>query len=232
MSLIAYARHYNTNYFKKWVCTTALPFLHRNRKSHAEQHQQSTLYVPPQFVVKLGAAPCPPVAAEVAVALASPVPTPAKKESPPVPPPAKPEPQPSPGYEAAKRFTFEGQSLRTVEHNGEVWFVASDACEILGIVNTSQAIQGLDSADKGTGSAPTLGGVQQVSIISEDGLIDLVMASRKPKAKEIKRWLITVVLSAKLEPQTSPACSCSCHCESKNRTQKQAQVEQFLSHMY
>ena len=40
----------------------------------------------------------------------------------------------------------------------------------------------------------TLGGKQEVSIISESGLYSLILKSRKPEAKEFKRWITREVI--------------------------------------
>lgn len=85
-------------------------------------------------------------------------------------------------------------SIRVIEIEGEPWFVAADVCKCLDI-NTEQ-IRRLDDDEKGLRSIHTPGGSQNMSIISEPGLYNLIMGSRKPEAKQFKRWVTHEVLPA------------------------------------
>ncbi len=95
-----------------------------------------------------------------------------------------------------QRFDFKGAALRTLtDENGEPWFVAKDACDILGI-DTNHLREALDDDEitnlrnsevwNQPGRAPL--------IISEPGLYKLIMRSRKPEAKEFQRWVTHEVL--------------------------------------
>lgn len=79
--------------------------------------------------------------------------------------------------------------------DGEPWFVAKDVCEILGIGNSRQALSRLDDDEKNTvilndGNR----GNPNVSIVNEAGFYSLVLSSRKPEAREFKRWVTHEVL--------------------------------------
>ena len=89
-------------------------------------------------------------------------------------------------------FDFKDTPVRVMDRDGEPWFVASDALEILGVDRTS--LRGLDEDEKGVDSIHTLGGVQGVTVISESGLYSLIMRSRKPEAKAFKRWVTHEVI--------------------------------------
>ena len=89
-------------------------------------------------------------------------------------------------------FEYESTNLRALAINGDPWFVASDALEILGVDRTS--LRGLDEDEKGVDSIHTLGGVQGVTVISESGLYSLILRSRKPEAKTFKRWITYEVI--------------------------------------
>ena len=86
--------------------------------------------------------------------------------------------------------------LRTVEQNGQTWFVAADVCRALEVGRTWNALQRLDSDEKDAISISTPGGQQEMSIINEPGLYTLVLGSRKPEAKTFKRWVTHDVLPA------------------------------------
>lgn len=92
-------------------------------------------------------------------------------------------------------FSFEGVAeVRTVEIDGEPWFVAGDVCRALGISDVSTALSRLNEAD--TGSTRVRSGNQNrnVKIVNESGLYDLVLDSRKPEAKSFRRWVTAEVL--------------------------------------
>ena len=79
--------------------------------------------------------------------------------------------------------------------DGEPWFVAKDVCEILGVGNSRQALSRLDNDEKNTvilndGNR----GNPNVSIVNEAGFYSLVLSSRKPEAREFKRWVTHEVL--------------------------------------
>lgn len=89
-------------------------------------------------------------------------------------------------------FQYGATPVRTVIIDGEPWFVASDILEILDLNRSSLAA--LDADEKGVHSVDTLGGQQKVAVINEPGMYSLVLRSRKPEAKVIKRWLTHEVL--------------------------------------
>lgn len=93
-------------------------------------------------------------------------------------------------------FNFDSASLRTLtDENGDPWFVAKDVCNILGLNNVGQALTRLDGDEK---SSITLNdgnpGTPNKAIVSESGLYSLILASRKPEAREFKRWVTHEVL--------------------------------------
>lgn len=84
--------------------------------------------------------------------------------------------------------------IRVVDRDGEPWFVASDVCSALDLNNTSMAVCGLDDDERAISNVETRGGTQAATIISESGLYSLVLRSRKPEAKQFKRWITHEVL--------------------------------------
>lgn len=95
-----------------------------------------------------------------------------------------------------KPFLFESEFLVRVAESttGEPLFVAADACRILGIKNVSQAVESLDSDEKGISTIPTNGGVQTVIGVTESGLYDFIFRSRKPAAIRFRKWVTSEVL--------------------------------------
>ena len=88
-------------------------------------------------------------------------------------------------------FNYKEQQVRTVEVNGEIWFVAKDVCDILENQNVTQAVQNLDEDER---SMHYIGRQGEANIISEAGLYKLIFNSRKPEAKEFTRWVTHEVL--------------------------------------
>lgn len=84
--------------------------------------------------------------------------------------------------------------VRVVEQNGEPWFVAKDVCNCLELSNSRKALSRLDDDEKGVTLSDTLGGRQEMATVNEYGLYSLVLSSRKPEAKEFKRWITHEVI--------------------------------------
>ena len=85
--------------------------------------------------------------------------------------------------------------LRTVEIDGEPWFVGKDVAEALGYSNARKAVLvHVDAEDKGVTKWDTPGGTQQMTIINESGLYSLILSSKLPSAKEFKHWVTSEVL--------------------------------------
>ena len=78
-------------------------------------------------------------------------------------------------------------SVRVVMQDDIPWFVASDICTVLEIRNTTQATSRLDDDEKSMLNIGLPGGA--TNCVNEYGLYSLVMASRKPEAKQFKRWI-------------------------------------------
>lgn len=92
------------------------------------------------------------------------------------------------------RFIFEGNTIRVDTRNGEPWFINCDVCDILGIVNSRDAYYRLDADEKGVALTDTPGGNQEMQAVNEFGLYSLVLSSRKPEAKQFKRWITHEVI--------------------------------------
>jgi prophage antirepressor-like protein len=91
-------------------------------------------------------------------------------------------------------FNFCVSSIRVVMLDGNPWFVAADVCSALEIINVARAMSRLDDDEKGVHTVNTLGGNQQMTVVSESGLYSLTLTSRKPEAKKFKKWVTSEVL--------------------------------------
>lgn len=77
---------------------------------------------------------------------------------------------------------------------GEPWWVGIDVTNMLGIVGGHQALRRLEDYERGVCNIYTPSGEQEMIIINESGMYSLLLTSRKPIAKQFKRWLTTEVL--------------------------------------
>ena len=99
-------------------------------------------------------------------------------------------------------FLFEGeQMVRVVERDGAPWFLSKDVCAAIAIKNHRDAVTPLDEDEKGVVSIDTLGGPQEVIVVSEGGLYTLVLRSRDATtpgtpAHRFRRWVTAEVLPA------------------------------------
>lgn len=93
-------------------------------------------------------------------------------------------------------FNYHDNPIRTIERDGEVWWVLKDVCQVLGIERTDSAARRLDSDEKDTHLVSTPSGTQKMVIINEPGLYNVIIRSDKPDAKDFKRWVTHEVLPA------------------------------------
>ena len=84
--------------------------------------------------------------------------------------------------------------IRTITKNGEPWFLAADVCRALEIINTTDAVKRLEEDEKARLNLGLRGG--DTNMVNEYGLYSLVLASRKPEAKQFKRWITHDVIPA------------------------------------
>lgn len=86
-------------------------------------------------------------------------------------------------------------TVRTVIKGNEPWFVAADVCKALDIGNSTMALSRLDDDEKALISIEGISrGNDTANIVNEPGLYSLVLGSRKPEAKEFKRWITHEVI--------------------------------------
>lgn len=92
-------------------------------------------------------------------------------------------------------FTYEDTNVRTVAtEDGTPWFVASDVAKILGYRMASDMTRRLDEDERGTRSVRTLGGTQEMTVITESGLYSAILGSKVEGARDFKRWVTHEVL--------------------------------------
>ena len=98
---------------------------------------------------------------------------------------------------ALQVFRYKDKQVRTVEHDGEILFVATDVCDVLELTNPTESLRALDDDEKNT--LRITEGIQgrgnpNMNVINEPGLYKLAFKSRKPEPKSFTRWVTHDVL--------------------------------------
>lgn len=87
-------------------------------------------------------------------------------------------------------------NLRTIEIDGEPWFVGKDVAAALGYTKERNALDKHVDKDDALkrGVTDSMGRTQQMTIINESGLYSLILSSKLPSAKDFKHWVTSEVL--------------------------------------
>ena len=96
-------------------------------------------------------------------------------------------------------FHYNAQPFRTVQSDGEAWFVAVDICKMLGLAQVSRAVGRLDEDEvrllKVT-HPQNPGRSVSGNAVNEAGLYQLILSGNKPEAKLFRRWVTSEVIPA------------------------------------
>lgn len=100
-----------------------------------------------------------------------------------------------------KAFKFDETEVRVFVIDGNPWFGAKDLCNALGLTNSRKALKALSVDEKGVTSSYSLGGEQEISIVSEGGMWTLVLRCRDAVIEgtvpfRVRKWVTGEVLPA------------------------------------
>lgn len=85
--------------------------------------------------------------------------------------------------------------IRTLNRDGEPWFVGKDVATSLGYKDSVNALKShVSEEDKGGWRIATQYGEREAVIINESGLYSLILSSKLDSAKRFKRWVTAEVL--------------------------------------
>lgn len=88
-------------------------------------------------------------------------------------------------------------NVRTIEINGEPWFVGKDVAESLGYINPTKAMQDhIDKEDLTFNETLKLSRQTGAWLINESGVYALIFGSKLPNAKKFKHWVTSEILPA------------------------------------
>ena len=92
-------------------------------------------------------------------------------------------------------FSYNGDQVRTVQWDGETWWVLKDVCGVLGLTTPARVSERLFQDDVSqTHIIDSLGRRQETTIINESGLYEVIIRSDKAEAKNFRRWVTREVL--------------------------------------
>ena len=92
-------------------------------------------------------------------------------------------------------FKYQDSEVRTVELNGEPWFVLKDVCGVLGLSTPTRVAERLDGDEVSlTHLIDSVGRQQETTVINESGLYNVILRSDKPEAKPFRKWVTAEVL--------------------------------------
>ena len=94
-------------------------------------------------------------------------------------------------------FTYQQSTVRTVERDGEPWFVLKDVSDVLNLTTPARVAERLDKDEVSqTHLTDSLGRQQETTIINESGLYSVILRSDKPEAKPFRKWVTSEVIPA------------------------------------
>lgn len=92
-------------------------------------------------------------------------------------------------------FNYHDKPVRTIEKDGEIWWVLKDVCAVLGINKAVEVAKRLDSDEVDqTDIVDSNGRRQKTYIVNEPGVYKVILRSDKPDAKDMMRWITHEVL--------------------------------------
>ena len=91
-------------------------------------------------------------------------------------------------------WNYEGAEVRTVQIDGEPWFVLADICRELEISNSRMVSERLESDELMSAKLTSGGQRREMTIINESGLYTVILRSDKPQAKPFRKWVTSEVL--------------------------------------
>lgn len=94
-------------------------------------------------------------------------------------------------------FNYQNNEVRTVDLNGEPWFVLKDVCNTLNISNQRDVQERLDPDEVGRFDLPHPQNPEktiEMVCVNESGLYHVILRSDKQEAKPFRKWVTSEVL--------------------------------------
>ena len=92
-------------------------------------------------------------------------------------------------------WSYGNSEIRTVEKDGELWWVLSDVCKVLELSSPHKVADRLEADERNQIPViDSLGRSQNTTVINESGLYSVILRSDKTQAKPCRRWVTSEVL--------------------------------------
>ena len=92
-------------------------------------------------------------------------------------------------------WNYESSEIRTIQKDGEPWFVLADVCKVLELSSPHKVADRLENDERNQiPVTDSLGRYQNTAIINESGLYTVILRSDKPQAKPFRKWVTSEVL--------------------------------------
>jgi anti-repressor protein len=98
---------------------------------------------------------------------------------------------------ALQVFQYQESQIRTIQKDGEPWFVANDVAAVLGYADRKQAVSDHCKCAillKGVESTPLTDSPRGITIIPERDVYRMIMRSKLPSAVKFEEWVVSEVL--------------------------------------
>lgn len=80
-------------------------------------------------------------------------------------------------------FKYRENEIRTVQQDGESWFVLKDVCGVLGLTDTGRTAERLDSDELTRTTLVSGGQNREMLIVNESGLYNVILRSDKRSSR-------------------------------------------------
>lgn len=92
-------------------------------------------------------------------------------------------------------FVYNKSQVRTIEKDGQTWWVLKDVCAVLGISQPIRVAERLDNDEVNQiHLIDKMGRNQKVYVVNESGLYSVILRSDKSEAKPFRKWVTSEVL--------------------------------------
>lgn len=91
-------------------------------------------------------------------------------------------------------FNYQGKQVRTIQVDGEPWWVLKDVCDVLDLSDTNKTAERLDTDELTRIKIVSGGQNREMLCINESGLYNVILRSDKPEAKPFRKWVTGEVL--------------------------------------
>lgn len=91
-------------------------------------------------------------------------------------------------------MNYNGAEIRTIDDNGQIWWVLKDICKVLELSDTSKTAGRLDEDELTRIKLVSGNQIREMLAINESGLYSVILRSDKPEAKAFRRWITHEVL--------------------------------------